>query len=458
MRASRMIPVLGALGLAASVMAAPPVFTGPLPYSGLSDSPYFGFGMECFEVEVFPGGVVSVPGYSYNAVTGTSIVPGVGVPPGGHVLQANDLGVIELTFDPPVNTAGFAWTGGDPIGSTITLTVIAGTEAITNQYSDLAPNDPSDPADNRFFGVTWDVGIQILRVTFLPFGAGIPNQIDQIQFPSPGFGCLVKQADLNVDGIPDLVMQDTSTRAVSARLLDIDGSIAVSNPIVTSPASWRIGAIGPFDASTGFESIVLQNTVDRRVVAWLLGGVDGTSYVNWTPLTRNGGDLLASPGWAIQGSADFDGDGDADLLVRNESTGRLVIWEMNGLEYVDYHFVYSANTPLVWRVAGVFARDGESAIVLQNQSNGQVIRWNLIGFNYDSWDPFTRADTGAPLVAPSGWKVVGVRAFPGDNAPSMIVQADTGPIIRWKFDAALEYIDWAAIDLTNPANVRVRPH
>ena len=62
---------------------------------------------------------------------------------------------------------------------------------------------------------------------------------------------------------------------------------------------------------------------------------------------------------------------------------------MNGLEYVDFHFVYSANTPLVWRVAGVYARDGDSAIVLQNQSTGQVIRWNLVGFTYDSWASFT---------------------------------------------------------------------
>lgn len=460
MRSNRLIPVLGVLGALGAVSlatAAPPVFTGPTPYQSIADSPYFGFGMDCFEVEVFPGGVVSVPGYSFNSASGAAIIPGVGVPPGGHVLQANDLGVIEFSFDPPVNVAGFAWTGGDPIGSTITLTVIAGTEAITNQYSNLAPNDPNDPTDNRFFGVTWDVGIQILRVTFLPFGAGIPNQIDQIQFSSAASGCLLDQTDLNVDGIPDLVMQDTSTRAVSARLLAIDGGVAASNAVITSPANWRIGAVGPFDATTGFESIVLQNLVDRRVVAWLLGGPEGTDYVDWTPLQREGGDLLASPGWAIQGAADFDGDGDPDLLVRNESTGRLVIWEMNGLEYVGFHFVYSANTPLSWRVAGVHANGGRSVIVLQNQSSGQVIRWELVGFTYDNWAPYTRASDGTSLVAPSGWKVVGVRMFPGEQAPSMIVQSDAGPIVRWIFDAALEYIDWAEVDLDNPATLRVRP-
>ena len=51
-----------------------------------------------------------------------------------------------------------------------------------------------------------------------------------------------------------------------------------------------------------------------------------------------------------------------------------------------------------------------------------------------------------------------MRTFPGDNAPSMIVQSNAGPIVRWMFDAALEYIDWAEIDLTNPASVRVQPN
>ena len=458
MRSNRITCILGVLGVAAVSTAAPPVFTGPLPYQSLSDSPYFGFGMECFEVEVFPGGVVSVPGYSFNELTGATIVPGVGVPPGGHVLQANNLGVIEFAFDPPVDVAGFAWTGGDPIGSTITLTVIAGTEAISSQYPNLPPNDPNDPNDNRFFGVSWDVGIQILRVTFLPFGAGISNQVDQLQFSSASSGCLLKQADLNADGIPDLVLQNTSTRAVSARLLGIDGTVAASNPVVTAPANWRIGAVGPFDPITGSESIILQNSVDRRVVAWLLGGPDGTDYTGWAPLQRDGGDLLASPGWVIQGSADFDNDGDSDLLVRNESTGRLVIWEMNGLQYVGFHFVYSANTPLAWRVAGVHANEGRSVIVLQNQSSGQVIRWELVGFTYDGWAPYTRADNGASLVAPTGWNVVGIRMFPGEPAPSMVVQSNSGAIVGWLFNAALEYTDWAEVDLANPASLRVQPN
>lgn len=176
--------LVGVLGIAATAAAAPPVFTAPLPYQSVSDSPYFGDGEVCFALETFPNGEPSAFGYQFNSQTGAEIVPGVGVPPGGHVLQANDLGVIELSFSPPVFEAGFVWTGGATIGSTITLTVISGTEAVTQQYADLPPNAPDDPSTNLFFGVSWDTGVEILRITFLPFGPAVPNQIDDIQYNS----------------------------------------------------------------------------------------------------------------------------------------------------------------------------------------------------------------------------------------------------------------------------------
>jgi len=48
--------------------------------------------------------------------------------------------------------------------------------------------------------------------------------------------------------------------------------------------------------------------------------------------TMNGGGSVTyiSSDWNIAGIGDFNGDGDADILWRNSTTGEVYIWLMNG--------------------------------------------------------------------------------------------------------------------------------
>jgi hypothetical protein len=178
-----------AASLAGAAAANQPTFFGPLPYASIADSPFFGEGQACFQLETFPDGQVSVPGLTFNSQTGAAIVAGVGVPPGGHVLQSNDLGVIQLDLPPAPGggyptQVGFVWTGGPNILSAITLDVTSpGGSLATQQFASLPVNPPADPSTNRFFGVQWSAGIQELRISFSTFPAS--NQIDDIQFRVP---------------------------------------------------------------------------------------------------------------------------------------------------------------------------------------------------------------------------------------------------------------------------------
>jgi hypothetical protein len=179
-----------AASLAGAAAANQPTFFGPLPYASVADSPFFGGGQACYQLETFPEGQVSVPGLTFNSQSGAAIVAGVGVPPGGHVLQSNELGVLQLNLPPAPGgghptQVGFVWTGGPNILSAITLDVTSpGGSLATQQFASLPVNPPEDPSTNRFFGVQWSAGIQELRISFSTFPAS--NQIDDIQFDSPG--------------------------------------------------------------------------------------------------------------------------------------------------------------------------------------------------------------------------------------------------------------------------------
>ena len=40
---------------------------------------------------------------------------------------------------------------------------------------------------------------------------------------------------------------------------------------------------------------------------------------------------IADTNWEIKGAGDFDGDGKADVILRNRATGQNIGWLMNGL-------------------------------------------------------------------------------------------------------------------------------
>lgn len=62
----------------------------------------------------------------------------------------------------------------------------------------------------------------------------------------------------------------------------------------------------------------------------------------------------ASTAWKIRAVADFNGDSRPDLIWRNETTGHLYIWYLNGLDLYLHGFL-NGGMPvnLVWRLVGV---------------------------------------------------------------------------------------------------------
>jgi hypothetical protein len=73
--------------------------------------------------------------------------------------------------------------------------------------------------------------------------------------------------------------------------------------------------------------------------------------MNGTVLSSTGNLGSVFPPWSIAGVGDFNGDGKADILWRNSSTGQVEIWLMNGATALTHGSPGAPDS--TWQIVGL---------------------------------------------------------------------------------------------------------
>jgi FG-GAP-like repeat/FG-GAP repeat len=133
-----------------------------------------------------------------------------------------------------------------------------------------------------------------------------------------------------------------------------------------------------------------------------------------TLIAQTGDFGVVPTNWQIVGERDFDGDGKADLLWR-DNLGNTAMWFMNGTQIAS---AASLGTIARWTVAAVadFNGDGKGDILWRDGS-GNLAVWLMNGANI-----VTAAGLGN---VPSTWSIVGTGDFNGDGYTDLLWR-DTG--------------------------------
>ena len=173
----------------------------------------------------------------------------------------------------------------------------------------------------------------------------------------------------------------------------------------------------------GDPDILWRNQATGEIALWYMNGA--------SPVAPQGIATVPDGNWKIVGVGDFDRDGDPDILWRHQGTGEIALWYMNGASPVSPQGI--ATVPDTnWSIVGVgdFDRDGDPDILWRHQGTGEIALWYMNGVNPVS-------PQGIATVPDGNWKIVGVGDFDRDGDPDILWwNQSTGEVALWYMNGA----------------------
>jgi hypothetical protein len=294
--------------------------------------------------------------------------------------------------------------------------------------------------------VAWNLanGTQLVDGRLLTYGQGIGDNRVGRPVAYDQTWRLAGNADLSGDGIRDLTytrdgairvltigQQNSKTATVevdreftfaSTKFGSLNGQAA--RPLV----GWELVGVADMTGDRQADFVFYSRGLDRTVV-WttnLAGQIVDGGYV--TSELRPGGQETGAPNaWNVEALADFNGDGQNDILWRN-TAGVAVLWAMNGTKLDVAKSGLLPNMPSNFQVGGVgdLNQDGIQDVIWRDQTSGMNRIWSF-GVN-------GRPTATSLLAAPSQWEIGAIADVNSDGFDDIIWRNNQeNNVVIWAF-------------------------
>jgi hypothetical protein len=286
----------------------------------------------------------SIGEQEYWQMHGTEISASIPLPtvdPGWRIAGTGDFdsdGTTDLLWSDTDSGSLYIWFMGDPTADGELGFALEPGWAIAG-VGDFDGDDRSEIAignESSQFEI-WGMGSDFVRVGAFPLRRG---------WKLAGIG------DVDGDGDDDFIVQDEHQKRIEAVLMSVDFSMQRILLDKQPAAMWNVIDSADYDGDGQSDLLWRDLSQDGRGGAGVWHLPDDL-HLSGIPLVLSLGSDLT-----VEGSADYDGDGSADLLVLDPATGQLAIWLM---DTTGIHGSSSLGTLAAgWLPVG-FAADGGAA-------------------------------------------------------------------------------------------------
>ena len=235
---------------------------------------------------------------------------------------------------------------------------------------------------------------------------------------------IIGVADFDKDGKADVLWYNSSTG--ETQIWFMNGPRVASRATVLGENGeptfigppFSIVGVGDFNKD-GNADILWYNNSTGETQIWFMNGPRVASRA--TVLGDNGEPTFIGPPFSIVGVGDFSKDGNADILWYNNSTGETQIWFMNGPRVASRATVLGENgeptfigPPFSIVGVGDFNGDGKADILWHNSSTGETQIWLMDGPRVSS-RATVLGETGQPTFIGPPFSIVGTGLFFAPN-------------------------------------------
>ncbi len=200
--------------------------------------------------------------------------------------------------------------------------------------------------------------------------------------------------DFNGDSRADVILRHGLSGQILTWHMAPTGHCIESEALIgrdVEDPNWSIVGTGDFNAD-GKTDIIWQNQAADQILAWYMdgqGGIEREALI---------GRDLGDSNWTIEAMADFNGDGQSDMILRNSESGQNLLWEMEGSSILAESLIGRDVPDSDWHIEGAsdFDNNGTTDLFLRHRGVGQGLLWSMAdSVNIASEQLITNVPTGA---------------------------------------------------------------